>query len=121
MELADKNHPGFEFQRLHGMAKDLYDYAMSELATNVSCRVYAPVGEHSDLLPYLIRRLLENGANSSFVNQISDPNVKIDELISDPLEKAINFNYEPHPGIPLPQDILGPERKIPWGWILVIL
>ncbi|WP_265040972.1 bifunctional proline dehydrogenase/L-glutamate gamma-semialdehyde dehydrogenase PutA [Wolbachia endosymbiont (group A) of Calamotropha paludella] len=111
MELADKNHPGFEFQRLHGMAKDLYDYAMSELATNVSCRVYAPVGEHSDLLPYLIRRLLENGANSSFVNQISDPNVKIDELISDPLEKAINFNYEPHPGIPLPQDILGPERK----------
>ncbi|GFT09644.1 bifunctional protein PutA, partial [Nephila pilipes] len=111
MELADKNHPGFEFQRLHGMAKDLYDYAMSELATNVSCRVYAPVGEHSDLLPYLIRCLLENGANSSFVNQINDSNVKIDELISDPLEKAINFNYEPHPGIPLPQDILGPERK----------
>ncbi len=111
IELADKNHPGFEFQRLHGMGKDLYDYAMSELATSISCRIYAPVGKHSDLLPYLIRRLLENGANSSFINQINDPNVKIEELVSDPLEKAINFNYEPHPGIPLPQDILGPERK----------
>ncbi|MDD9331310.1 MAG: bifunctional proline dehydrogenase/L-glutamate gamma-semialdehyde dehydrogenase PutA [Wolbachia sp.] len=111
MELADKNHPGFEFQRLHGMAKDLYDYAMSELATNVSCRVYAPVGKHSDLLPYLIRRLLENGANSSFVNQIHDPNIKTEELILDPLEKAISFNYEPHSAIPLPQNILGSERK----------
>lgn len=110
MELADKNHPGFEFQCLYGMDKGLYDYAMSELVTNVSCRIYAPVGRHSGLLPYLIRRLLENGANSSFINQINDPNVKIDELIEDPLEKAKNLNYEPHQGIPLPKDILQPER-----------
>ncbi|WCR53483.1 MAG: Bifunctional protein PutA [Wolbachia endosymbiont of Ctenocephalides orientis wCori] len=111
MEFADKNHPGFEFQRLHGMGKDLYDYVMSELATNINCRIYAPVGKHSDLLPYLIRRLLENGANSSFVNQINDPNVKIEDLVSDPLEKAKNLEYEPHPSILLPQDISMPERK----------
>lgn len=111
MEFADKNHPGFEFQRLHGMGKDLYDYVMSELATNINCRIYAPVGKHSDLLPYLIRRLLENGANSSFVNQINDPNVKIEDLVSDPLEKAKSLEYESHPSILLPQDILTPERK----------
>ncbi|MGL9717956.1 MAG: bifunctional proline dehydrogenase/L-glutamate gamma-semialdehyde dehydrogenase PutA [Wolbachia sp.] len=111
MELADKNHPGFEFQRLHGMGKGLYDYAMSELATSINCRIYAPVGKHSDLLPYLIRRLLENGANSSFVNQINDSNVKIEELVSDPLEKAKSLEYEPHPNIPLPQDIFGEGRK----------
>ncbi|WP_265025694.1 bifunctional proline dehydrogenase/L-glutamate gamma-semialdehyde dehydrogenase PutA [Wolbachia endosymbiont (group A) of Bibio marci] len=111
MELADKNHPGFEFQRLHGMAKDLYDYAMSELATSISCRIYAPVGKRSDLLPYLVRRLLENGANSSFINQINDSNVKIEELVLDPSEKAKSLEYEPHPNIPLPQDILKEERK----------
>ncbi|MDR3132255.1 MAG: bifunctional proline dehydrogenase/L-glutamate gamma-semialdehyde dehydrogenase PutA [Rickettsiales bacterium] len=111
IELADKNHPGFEFQRLHGMGKGLYDYVMSELATSINCRIYAPVGKHSDLLPYLIRRLLENGANSSFVHQINDSNVKIEELVSDPLEKAKSLEYEPHPSIPLPQDIFGEERK----------
>ncbi|WP_264682613.1 MULTISPECIES: bifunctional proline dehydrogenase/L-glutamate gamma-semialdehyde dehydrogenase PutA [unclassified Wolbachia] len=111
IELADKNHPGFEFQRLHGMGKSLYDYAISELATSINCRIYAPVGKHSDLLPYLIRRLLENGANSSFVNQVNDSDVKIEELVSDPLEKAKSLEYEPHPSIPLPRDIFGEERK----------
>ncbi|MDM8335680.1 bifunctional proline dehydrogenase/L-glutamate gamma-semialdehyde dehydrogenase PutA [Wolbachia pipientis] len=111
IELADKNHPGFEFQRLYGMGKGLYDYAMSELATNINCRICTPVGKHSDLLPYLIRCLLENGANSSFINQINDPNVKIEELISDPLEKAKSLEYEPHPSISLPQDIFGEGRK----------
>ncbi|MFV1010975.1 bifunctional proline dehydrogenase/L-glutamate gamma-semialdehyde dehydrogenase PutA [Wolbachia endosymbiont of Nasonia vitripennis] len=111
IELADKDHPGFEFQRLHGMGEDLYDYAMSELATSISCRIYAPVGKRSDLLPYLVKRLLENGANSSFVNKINDPNVKIEELVSDPLEKAKSLEYEPHQNIPLPQDIFGEERK----------
>ncbi|MDR2548555.1 MAG: bifunctional proline dehydrogenase/L-glutamate gamma-semialdehyde dehydrogenase PutA, partial [Rickettsiales bacterium] len=111
IELADKNHPGFEFQRLHGMGKSLYDYVMSELATSINCRIYAPVGKHSDLLPYLVRRLLENGANSSFVRQINDSSVKIEELVSDPLEKAKSLEYEPHPSIPLPQDIFGEERK----------
>jgi RHH-type proline utilization regulon transcriptional repressor/proline dehydrogenase/delta 1-pyrroline-5-carboxylate dehydrogenase len=111
IELADKNHPGFEFQCLHGMGKGLYDYAISELATSINCRIYAPVGKHSDLLPYLIRRLLENGANSSFINQINDSNVKIEELVLDPLEKSKSLEYEPHSSIPLPQDILGEERK----------
>ncbi|MGL9688638.1 MAG: bifunctional proline dehydrogenase/L-glutamate gamma-semialdehyde dehydrogenase PutA [Wolbachia sp.] len=111
IELADKNHPGFEFQRLHGMGKCLYDYVMSELATSINCRIYTPVGKHSDLLPYLIRRLLENGANSSFVHQINDSNVKIEELVLDPLEKAKSLEYELHPSIPLPQDIFGEERK----------
>ncbi|MGL9731438.1 MAG: bifunctional proline dehydrogenase/L-glutamate gamma-semialdehyde dehydrogenase PutA [Wolbachia sp.] len=111
IELADKNHPGFEFQRLHGMGKGLYDYVMSELATSINCRIYGPVGKHSDLLPYLIRRLLENGANSSFVHQINDSNVKTEELVLDPLEKAKSLEYEPHLSIPLPQDIFGEERK----------
>lgn len=111
MELADKNHPGFEFQRLYGMGKDLYEYVMSELATNVNCRIYAPVGKHSDLSPYLIKCLLENGANSSFIHQINDPNIKIDELIENPLEKAKDLNYEPNSSISLPKDILGPERQ----------
>ncbi|MCA4774287.1 bifunctional proline dehydrogenase/L-glutamate gamma-semialdehyde dehydrogenase PutA [Wolbachia endosymbiont of Mansonella perstans] len=111
IELADKNHPGFEFQRLHGMGKGLYDYVMSELATSINCRIYAPVGKHSNLLPYLIRRLLENGANSSFVHQINDSKVKVEELVSDSLEKAKSLEYEPHPNIPLPQDIFGEERK----------
>ncbi|MGL9725676.1 MAG: bifunctional proline dehydrogenase/L-glutamate gamma-semialdehyde dehydrogenase PutA [Wolbachia sp.] len=111
IELADKNHPGFEFQRLHGMGKCLYDYVMSELTTNIDCRIYTPIGKYSDLLPYLIRRLLEKGANSSFVNQINDPNIKIEELVSDPLEKAKSLEYEPHPSIPLPRNIFGEERK----------
>ncbi|QKX03026.1 bifunctional proline dehydrogenase/L-glutamate gamma-semialdehyde dehydrogenase PutA [Wolbachia endosymbiont of Litomosoides sigmodontis] len=111
VELADKNHPGFEFQRLHGMGKNLYSYAMSELVTSINCRIYAPVGKYSDLLPYLIRRLLENGANSSLVNQTNDSDVKIEELVSDPLEKAKSLEYEPHSNIPLPQDIFGEERK----------
>ncbi|MGL9733047.1 MAG: bifunctional proline dehydrogenase/L-glutamate gamma-semialdehyde dehydrogenase PutA [Wolbachia sp.] len=111
IELADKNHPGFEFQRLHGMGKSLYDYVMSELATSINCRIYGPVGKHSDLLPYLIRRLLENGANNSFIHQINDSNVKIEELILDPLEKAKSLEYESHLSIPLPQNIFGEERK----------
>ncbi|MGL9681665.1 MAG: bifunctional proline dehydrogenase/L-glutamate gamma-semialdehyde dehydrogenase PutA [Wolbachia sp.] len=115
IELADKNHPGFEFQRLYGMGKSLYDYVMSEHATSINCRIYGPIGKHSDLLPYLIRRLLENGANSSFVHQINDSNVKIEELVLDPLEKAKSLEYEPHLSIPLPQDIFGEERKNSFG------
>ncbi|WFW29748.1 MAG: bifunctional proline dehydrogenase/L-glutamate gamma-semialdehyde dehydrogenase PutA [Wolbachia endosymbiont of Menacanthus eurysternus] len=111
IELADKNHPGFEFQRLYGMGKGLYDYVMSELATGVDCRTYAPVGKHSNLLPYLIRRLLENGANSSFIHKMNDFNVKIEELVFDPLEKAKSLKYESHPSIPLPRDIFGKDRK----------
>ncbi len=105
IELADKNHPGFEFQRLYGMGKDLYDYATSELANNISCRIYAPIGNHDNLLCYLVRRLLENGASNSFVNKINNPSINIEELIVDPIDKAKSFNYEPHPNIPLPKNI----------------
>ncbi|WDM84849.1 bifunctional proline dehydrogenase/L-glutamate gamma-semialdehyde dehydrogenase PutA [Ehrlichia sp. JZT12] len=110
LEMADKDHPGFEFQRLHGMGASLYEYVTQELAANIKCRVYAPVGSYQDLLPYLIRRLLENGANSSFINQLNDSNVTLEQLIEDPLEKAKTLEYLPHPNIPLPKDIFGPNR-----------
>jgi len=78
------NSDGFEFQRLHGMGESLYDQVVS--SKNIACRVYAPVGEHSDLLAYLVRRLLENGANSSFVNNIVDDAIPVESLLSDPVE-----------------------------------
>ena len=73
---------------------------------NLPCRVYAPVGSHEDLLPYLVRRLLENGANSSFVNRITDERVPIADLIRDPVEMVASFESIPHPKIPLPVDLL---------------
>ena len=96
----------FEFQRLHGMGSDLYAEVIGKQSFNVPCRVYAPVGSHEDLLPYLVRRLLENGANSSFVNRITDEDVSIDDLIRDPVEAVSSFASIPHPKIPLPVDLL---------------
>src|SRR5690606_22587178 len=75
----------YEFQKLHGMGDDLYAEVIPADRLDVPCRVYAPVGSHEDLLPYLVRRLLENGANSSFVNRISDEDVSIDDLVRDPV------------------------------------
>jgi RHH-type proline utilization regulon transcriptional repressor/proline dehydrogenase/delta 1-pyrroline-5-carboxylate dehydrogenase len=95
----------FEFQKLHGMGDDLYAEVVPASRLNVPCRVYAPVGSHEDLLPYLVRRLLENGANSSFVNRITDENVAIDDLIRDPVETVSAFDSIPHPRIPLPVDL----------------
>ncbi|PBS12962.1 bifunctional proline dehydrogenase/L-glutamate gamma-semialdehyde dehydrogenase [Lysobacteraceae bacterium NML93-0792] len=97
-------HP-FEFQKLHGMGDDLYAEVIPADRLDVPCRVYAPVGSHEDLLPYLVRRLLENGANSSFVNRISDEDVAIDDLIRDPVEVVSGFESIPHPRIPLPVDL----------------
>jgi len=100
----------YEFQKLHGMGDDLY--------LNVPCRVYAPVGSHEDLLPYLVRRLLENGANSSFVNRITDEDVSIDDLVRDPVETVSAFDSIPHPRIPLPVDLYrsqGHERDNSMG------
>ncbi|WP_394003036.1 bifunctional proline dehydrogenase/L-glutamate gamma-semialdehyde dehydrogenase PutA [Luteimonas sp. WGS1318] len=97
-------HP-FEFQKLHGMGDDLYAEVIPADRLDVPCRVYAPVGSHEDLLPYLVRRLLENGANSSFVNRISDEEVAIDDLIRDPVEVVSGFESIPHPRIPLPVDL----------------
>ena len=95
----------YEFQKLHGMGDDLYAEVIPADRLNVPCRVYAPVGSHEDLLPYLVRRLLENGANSSFVNRITDEAVAIDELIGDPVQTVAAFDSIAHPGIPLPADL----------------
>ncbi|WP_051176423.1 bifunctional proline dehydrogenase/L-glutamate gamma-semialdehyde dehydrogenase PutA [Luteimonas mephitis] len=95
----------YEFQKLHGMGDDLYAEVIPADRLDVPCRVYAPVGSHEDLLPYLVRRLLENGANSSFVNRITDEDVAIDDLIRDPVETVAAFDEIPHPRIPLPAEL----------------
>ncbi|MGO4776187.1 proline dehydrogenase family protein, partial [Lysobacter sp. 2RAB21] len=95
----------FEFQKLHGMGDDLYAEVIPADRLNAPCRVYAPVGSHEDLLPYLVRRLLENGANSSFVNRITDEAIAIDDLIQDPVQTVSAFDSIPHPRIPLPADL----------------
>ncbi|MDG1287293.1 MAG: bifunctional proline dehydrogenase/L-glutamate gamma-semialdehyde dehydrogenase PutA [Rickettsiales bacterium] len=103
----------FEFQRLHGMGEKLYD----QLIGDIPCRVYAPVGRHKDLLAYLIRRLLENGANSSFVNQLMDDTFPLEVLLGDPLEKIRNRQFGSHPDIVLPKDIYA-DRQNPKGYDL---
>lgn len=101
----------FEFQCLQGMGNALYDPIVELEEYGYPSRVYAPVGSHQDLLPYLVRRLLENGANSSFVNQIVDEDQPIEELIANPIDKVKALQHIPHPRIPLPKDIYGPIRK----------
>ncbi|HEX5694127.1 MAG TPA: bifunctional proline dehydrogenase/L-glutamate gamma-semialdehyde dehydrogenase PutA, partial [Arenimonas sp.] len=93
----------FEYQKLHGMGDDLYAEVVPADKLGVPCRVYAPVGSHEDLLPYLVRRLLENGANSSFVNRISDESMPATELVTDPVAQASAYESKPHPRIPLPR------------------
>jgi RHH-type proline utilization regulon transcriptional repressor/proline dehydrogenase/delta 1-pyrroline-5-carboxylate dehydrogenase len=99
----------YEFQCLHGMGEPLYEEVVGAQKLDRPCRIYAPVGAHETLLAYLVRRLLENGANSSFVNRIADPAVSIDDLIADPVEAVRSM---PHPGAPhdqiaLPGDVYG--------------
>ncbi|GGC95154.1 trifunctional transcriptional regulator/proline dehydrogenase/L-glutamate gamma-semialdehyde dehydrogenase [Undibacterium terreum] len=101
----------YEFQCLHGMGETLYDQVVGKDKLNKPCRIYAPVGSHQTLLAYLVRRLLENGANSSFVNQIVDESVSIETLIADPIEIATKLGGVPHSGIALPRDLFGSERK----------
>ena len=108
----------YEFQKLHGMGDDLYAEVVPADRLNVPCRVYAPVGSHEDLLPYLVRRLLENGANSSFVNRITDESVAIEDLVRDPVETVSAFDSIPHPRIALPVDLYrsqGHERDNSMG------
>jgi RHH-type proline utilization regulon transcriptional repressor/proline dehydrogenase/delta 1-pyrroline-5-carboxylate dehydrogenase len=95
----------WEFQCLHGMGEPLYDQVVGAGALGRPCRIYAPVGSHETLLAYLVRRLIENGANSSFVNRIVDDSVSLDELTADPVEIAAALAGQPHPRIPLPRDI----------------
>ena len=99
--------PTFEFQRLHGMGEGLYDTLKKSQDVRVS--IYAPVGPQPDLLPYLVRRLLENGANSSFVNKLLDPDESADALVADPVEKVRLHAQHMHPNIPLPQNIFMSE------------
>jgi RHH-type proline utilization regulon transcriptional repressor/proline dehydrogenase/delta 1-pyrroline-5-carboxylate dehydrogenase len=100
----------WEYQRLHGMGEELYDQIVGATKWNRPCRVYAPVGSHEDLLAYLVRRLLENGANSSFVNRIADAELPIDALIADPVERLAALAVKRQPRIPLPRDIFGAKR-----------
>jgi RHH-type proline utilization regulon transcriptional repressor/proline dehydrogenase/delta 1-pyrroline-5-carboxylate dehydrogenase len=101
----------YEFQRLHGMGEALYEQIVGPDKLDRACRIYAPVGSHEDLLPYLVRRLLENGANTSFVNRIFDDEQPIDEIIADPIARLSRPSPKPHPRILLPRDLYGPDRK----------
>ncbi|MBD8125005.1 trifunctional transcriptional regulator/proline dehydrogenase/L-glutamate gamma-semialdehyde dehydrogenase [Pantoea agglomerans] len=120
-QLAGNNYyPGqYEFQCLHGMGEPLYEQVVGKVADgklNRPCRIYAPVGTHETLLAYLVRRLLENGANTSFVNRIADTSLPIDELVADPVSAVEKLGTSegaiglPHPKIPLPRDLYGDNR-----------
>ncbi len=111
-------HDGqYEFQCLHGMGEPLYEEVVGPRKLNRPCRIYAPVGTHETLLAYLVRRLLENGANSSFVHRILDPEVAIAELVADPVDvaSAIVPLGAPHPQILLPRALFGAERANSMG------
>lgn len=107
-----------EFQRLHGMGGLLYKTAERLTKRRIRCRTYAPVGSHEDLLPYLVRRLLENGANSSFVHSFLDDNVPVEQTVKDPLSAFEGDGHWRHPGIPLPHNLFGPERRNSGGFDL---
>jgi RHH-type transcriptional regulator, proline utilization regulon repressor / proline dehydrogenase / delta 1-pyrroline-5-carboxylate dehydrogenase len=98
----------YEFQRLHGMGESLYQRLVEE--EGHACRVYAPVGGHKDLLAYLVRRLLENGANSSFVNQVADMDANLADVLEDPVAEVERYHRQPHPAISLPPALFGNAR-----------
>src|SRR3546814_5610976 len=108
---------GYEFQRVHGSGEALKETVRRKAGTR--CRISAPVGAHRYLLAYLVRRLLENGANSSFVNQIVDERVSPEEIARDPFAAlAVLGDAVPNPRIPLPVAIFGPDRRGARGWDL---
>ncbi|MBT8090164.1 MAG: bifunctional proline dehydrogenase/L-glutamate gamma-semialdehyde dehydrogenase PutA [Gammaproteobacteria bacterium] len=108
----------YEFQRLHGMGEELYAEIVDPEKHDRPCRVYAPVGNHEDLLPYLVRRLLENGSNTSFVNKIIDESIAVEDIVADPLTVAGQHDYLPHDRIPRPMDLFQPERDNSHGFNL---
>lgn len=112
MEMAD-GYADYEFQRLHGMGEPLHDSLIEHGARS---RIYAPVGGHKELLPYLVRRLLENGANSSFVNQLIDPDLSVDDVVADPLDEIAMLDRYSNPHIPAPRDYFSGERLVAKGW-----
>ncbi|MCO6411654.1 MAG: bifunctional proline dehydrogenase/L-glutamate gamma-semialdehyde dehydrogenase PutA [Thiogranum sp.] len=101
----------WELQRLHGMGEGLYALLDEHLDAPPPVRIYAPVGGHEELLPYLVRRLLENGANSSFINRLHDARTSIDELVTNPCAHIASVQCRPHPHIPLPADIYATQRR----------
>ena len=103
------NSRNFEFQRLHGMGDGLYERLVR--ANGYHCRIYAPVGGHRDLLAYLVRRLLENGANSSFVHQLADERLTEADILADPVAKIAMVGGTRHPSIPLPRDLFAPGHR----------
>jgi len=108
----------YEFQRLHGMGEALYETLRTGSADQ-RCRIYAPVGAHEDLLAYLVRRLLENGANSSFVHQIVDEEVPAEEIARDPIAIVESWGKTiANPAISPPADLYGPDRHAAKGWDL---
>ncbi len=115
LEMA-KGRNDLEFQRLQGMGEELYKTV--RLTHPIACRVYAPVGKDQDLLPYLVRRLLENGANSSFVHKIYDKELPPEEIMGDPWAFFETHSADTHPQIPLPKDIYGKARKNAPGYDL---
>jgi RHH-type proline utilization regulon transcriptional repressor/proline dehydrogenase/delta 1-pyrroline-5-carboxylate dehydrogenase len=108
IELAGSDKEGFEFQCLHGMGDTLYLQIVKE--EGIQCRVYAPVGQHEDLLAYLVRRLLENGANSSFVNAIVDDSKEVEELLTDPVEHTQRLAKRVNTQITMPVNLYGESR-----------
>lgn len=101
-----RQHPCFEFQRLHGMGDALYTQIIKQ--SSVPCRIYAPVGYYQDLLPYLVRRLLENGANTSFINQVENPEIAIESVIADPVTALKKATLKNH--CVLPKNLFGQQR-----------
>ncbi|MCB4362389.1 L-glutamate gamma-semialdehyde dehydrogenase [Hydrogenophaga taeniospiralis] len=112
LQMSARHGVPFELQRLHGMGEGIYREVLKNPL--VACRVYAPVGAHRDLLAYLVRRLLENGANSSFVHQLADESVGMDELLISPLR------LEPQPSLPLPAELYGAKRANSAGLDLAV-
>jgi RHH-type transcriptional regulator, proline utilization regulon repressor / proline dehydrogenase / delta 1-pyrroline-5-carboxylate dehydrogenase len=104
-------HRQFEFQRLHGMGEELYGAVIGRSNFDLPCRVYAPVGNHEDLLPYLVRRLLENGSNTSFVNRIVDEEAPVESIVTDPVAIVDALEAISHPRIPPPPALFGEERR----------
>jgi len=112
LQMAENTGSPFELQRLHGMGEGVHDQVLKN--PKIACRVYAPVGAHKDLLAYLVRRLLENGANSSFVHQLADETLPVSALLVSPLRQ------EPQPSLPLPLDLFGTQRRNSAGLDLTV-
>src|SRR4029453_18234088 len=110
LELA-RDTSGFEFQKLYGMGDALYRDVVEDHPLGVQCRVYAPVGRYRELMPYLVRRLLENGANSSFVHRISDPSIPLESLVADPVA-IVAAPYSRNPNVPPPPRLFTDPKNL---------